>query len=259
MALTKVKSKMNRKVDLVGREFETSKSGRCFVIDYKDSNNVLVMFYNPIYIASCTYASLIKGFVENPIYPSVYGRGYIGVGKFSCKDVEVQRIWRNLMSRAYCDEYHKTHPTYKDVEVCKEWYNFQNFAEWCVRQKGFGYKGLNGRSFSLDKDILSKGSKYYSPDTCCFVPNEVNLCVVSKVGKTSNVRQQGTRWSARISKHGKEFYLGSFNSKEVAFQVYKEAKEDYVREVAEKWKERIDDKVYANLKDWKLARTLEEI
>ena len=73
------------------------------------------------------------------------------------------------------------------------------------------------------------------------------------------MRQQGTRWSARISKHGKEFYLGSFNSKEVAFQVYKEAKEDYVREVAEKWKERIDDKVYANLKDWKLARTLEEI
>ena len=45
----------------------------------------------------------------------------------------------------------------------------------------------------------------------------------------------------------------------MAFQVYKEAKEDYVREVAEKWKERIDDKVYANLKDWKLARTLEEI
>ena len=106
---------------------------------------------------------------------------------------------------------------------------------------------------------MSKGSNIYSPDTCCFVPNEVNLCVVSKVGKTSNVRRKGTRWTARISKHGKEDHLGSFNSKEVAFQVYKEAKEAYVREVAEKWKENIDEKVYANLKGWKLTRTLEEI
>ena len=117
---------MNRKVELIGKEFETSKSGKCFVIDYKDSGNVLVMFYEPLYVTKCTYSSLIKGFVENPFFPSVYGRGYIGIGKFSCKDVEVQRIWRNLMSRAYCDEYHKTHHTYRDVEVCKEWLCFQN-------------------------------------------------------------------------------------------------------------------------------------
>ena len=250
---------MNRKVELIGKEFETSKSGKCFVIDYKDSGNVLVMFYEPLYVTKCTYSSLIKGFVENPFFPSVYGRGYIGIGKFSCKDVEVQRIWRNLMSRAYCDEYHKTHHTYRDVEVCKEWLCFQNFAEWCVKQKGFNSKGLNGRSFSLDKDILSKGGNIYSPETCCFVPNEVNICIISKAGKTSNVRQAGAGWTARISKHGKEVYLGSFNSKEEAFQIYKEAKESYVREIAEKWKEEIDEKVYANLKSWKLSRTVKEV
>ena len=39
MGSTKVN--MNRKVELIGKEFETSKSGKCFVIDYKDSEGDL--------------------------------------------------------------------------------------------------------------------------------------------------------------------------------------------------------------------------
>lgn len=73
MGSTKVN--MNRKVELIGKEFETSKSGKCFVIDYKDSGNVLVMFYKPLYITKCTYSSLIKGFVENPFFSERIWKG----------------------------------------------------------------------------------------------------------------------------------------------------------------------------------------
>lgn len=252
MGSTKVN--MDRKVELIGKEFETSKSGKCFVIGYKDSGNVLVMFYKPLYITKCAYSSLIKGFVENPFFPSVYGRGYIGIGKFSCKDVEVQRIWRNLMSRAYCDEYHKNSPTYKDVEVCREWHNFQNFAEWCVKQKGFNSKGLNGRNFALDKDILSKNGDIYSPETCCFVPQEINTGIMTRNNGLSNVRKTRNRWSARISKYGKYLHLGTFYSQEEASQAYISAKESYVREMAKKWKDEIDENAYESLMHWKVSK-----
>lgn len=39
-------------------------------------------------------------------------------------------------------------------------------------------------------------------------------------------------------------YIGLYTSPEEAFQAYKKAKESYVKEVAEKWKGLIDEKVY---------------
>ena len=69
--------------------------------------------------------------------------------------------------------------SYKGVEVCEEWYNFQNFAEWCETQKFLNAKDVKGKSYQLDKDILVKGNKIYSPDTCCFVPPEINSLFIN--------------------------------------------------------------------------------
>jgi len=41
--------------------------------------------------------------------------------------------------------------------------------------------------------------------------------------------------------------LGSFSTPEEAFQIYKEAKEAYIKEVANKWKDQIDNRVYEAL------------
>ena len=42
-------------------------------------------------------------------------------------------------------------------------------------------KDDNGRLYHLDKDILVKGNKVYSPETCCFVPQEINSLLVTSV------------------------------------------------------------------------------
>ena len=64
--------------------------------------------------------------------------------------------------RIYCSVYLDDDEAYdiwtKDV---KEW--FDNPVN--------GYK----EGYSLDKDILVKGNKIYSPETCCFVPQDVNI------------------------------------------------------------------------------------
>ena len=46
--------------------------------------------------------------------------------------------------------------------VCEEWKHFSNFKKW------FDENYIEG--FDIDKDILIKGNKVYSPEACSFVP-----------------------------------------------------------------------------------------
>lgn len=166
-----------------------------------------------------------------------------------------------MLLRSYDDKYHEKYPTYKDVEVCDEWLNFQNFADWCSNQKFFDAKDDKERPYHLDKDILVRGSKIYSPDTCCFAPSEVNtlllkrdksrgscLIGVSKCKATGN-------YLAQIRHKGKSVYLGSHSAESEAFQAYKKAKEDYIKGVAEKWREKIDDRLYQALLAYQVETT----
>ena len=77
--------------------------------------------------------------------------------------------WSGMLRRAYNDEYKKKYPTYEGVTVCEEWHSFMNFRSWMVEQD------WNGKH--LDKDILVKGNKIYSPDTCVFVDAVVNIFI----------------------------------------------------------------------------------
>lgn len=66
--------------------------------------------------------------------------------------------------------------SYADVVVSLEFLNFQKFATWYYRQPGCMEKGWH-----LDKDLLSMpGKRIYSPDTCCFLPSEINNALRAK-------------------------------------------------------------------------------
>ena len=55
------------------------------------------------------------------------------------------------------------------------------------------------------------------------------------------------RYIAQISKFKKVIHLGCFDTPEEAFQAYKQAKEAYIKEVAELYKDQIDIRVYEAL------------
>lgn len=237
---------------LIGKEFMTNVCGKCVVVDYKDCYNVIVRFENPQYTTRCNATSLRNGQVNNPLFPSVFGKGYIGVGKYSSKDKFAYTAWSCMLLRAYGNQQSKLNRTYKGVEVCEDWYNFQNFAEWCYSQPSFNNKDKNGRGFDLDKDLLVKGNKIYSPDTSCFAPREINLLLSSNhirrgkypIGVTCT---KYNKFHASIVKDWNRKHIGSFNTPEEAFLAYKQAKESYIKEVAEKWKGKIDNRLYQAL------------
>ena len=49
--------------------------------------------------------------------------------------------------------------------------------------------------------------------------------------------------------------LGYYSTTEEAFQAYKETKEAYIKEVANKWKDQIDSRVYEALMNWSIEIT----
>lgn len=71
---------------MLGKEFQTQRNGKCFIIDYKGSQNVIVKFYEPPCEVSCHMQALKDGKVSNPLHPSVYNKGFIGIGDYSSKD-----------------------------------------------------------------------------------------------------------------------------------------------------------------------------
>lgn len=250
---------LRKKFKLLGKTFDTINYGSCFIIDYKGALDVTVMFYNPPYVTKCTMGNLLTGRVANPYYARVYGVGYIGVGKYSTKDKEMYKLWVRLLERTNCAIFTSKNPAYLNVSVCDEWLNFQNFAAWCEGQEFFNAKDTRGKSYQLDKDILVKGNKVYSPETCCFVPQRINTLLTKNDARRGKFPigvtfvKRVNKYSAQVNRVDLGRRLGYYETPDEAFLAYKEAKESHVKEVAEKWKGKIDEKVYEALMKWEVS------
>ena len=184
-----------------------------------------------------------KGNIKNPYHKSVFGVGYFGVGDYKGGNEKCYRTWYNIFIRCYSEDYKIKRPTYKDATVCEEWHNFQNFAKWFEEN----YYEVGDEEMHLDKDILVKGNKVYSPETCVFVPQKINQLFVNRSRSSSlprGVRKEWNRFKAEIKCNGNKTYLGMFSTKEEAFESYKNAKEKYIKEVAEMYNGIIPTKLY---------------
>ncbi len=113
------------------------------------------------------------------------------------------------------------------------------------------------RDLGVDKDILVKGNKMYSEETCCFIPDEINCLIGMK--KNRGKYPAGVTWNkgakafrSKVRVYGKDKHLGYYKTSEEAFYAYKKAKEQYVKEVANNWKGQIDNKVYEALMNWEI-------
>ncbi len=188
--------------------------------------------------------------------PTVCGVGYWGCNNADSHSVVYQK-WKNMLIRCYNAKSLQKNATYVDCTVCDEWKNFSNFRYW-YEKNNYGSSALN-----LDKDILYKGNKIYGPDNCCIVPSNINTLFlrsdeirgelpmgVYKEGENGNIR-----YRACMSVDGNRIKLGAFKTPEEAFQKYKEYKEQYIKDTAEKYKDKIPYSVYEAMMNWKIEIT----
>ena len=239
----------------VGEERYNSKGDLMKIVEYKDSYNVLIEFQDEYkYRKNTRYDIFIKGQVKNPYHKDLYEIGYFGEGNYSDKEHHIYyRVWQDMIKRCYDKETIRKRPTYKNCSVCDEWHNFQNFAKWC--DKNYYESNLKKESMQLDKDILFKGNKIYSPETCIFVPQRINSLFIKSdkargdypIGVT--LRKDNGKYRSQCNvQYGeeprKQIKLGQFDTPEEAFFVYKQFKENYIKEVADLYKPYIPQKLY---------------
>lgn len=226
------------------------------IIKYNNANDILVEFQDEHKTKVHTsYKHFKKGNVSNPYDKTVFSIGYIGEGEYKIsenkKAVKAYDVWRSMILRCYDPYFLNRQITYIDCYVCKEWHCFQNFAEWFYQN----YYEIEGEKMHLDKDILVKGNKIYSPETCVFVSNKINNLFIKQqnhrgkypIGITEYYDKKRYRYlTVQCCTLEKQEYLGTFplNRPFQAFTVYKNFKEKYIKEVADKYKELIPTKLY---------------
>jgi len=190
--------------------------------------------------------------------PTVYGVGRNDVIFQVCVDrVRLWQydLWKGMLMRCFCEGYKAKHPAYRDATCCDEWLSFANFLEWC--NKEVDYKG-KPEGMCLDKDLIVRGNKTYSPSTCSFVPVAVNNLLLDRGNMRGKwpvgvrLHKRANRYIARLSCDGKDRHIGIYPTPEQAFAAYKVAKEAQIKAVALRHKDVLKPAVFESLIDWSI-------
>lgn len=247
-------------IDRIGEKYISSDGYNAEIIEYFGWDNCTIQFDDGSIFKNKNYASIKNGKFKNPFTPSVCGVGFLGVGSNNCQAnneiIEIHETWSGILKRCYDKKFLVKYPTYIGCSVDEKWYNYRNFAKWFNEN----WKPYMDSSWNLDKDILARGNKIYSPETCCFVPQEINKLFTKRQNNRGEypigVSKLGNRFVSQCESDKKASrHLGVFDTPEEAFQAYKTAKEAHIKEVADKWKDKIIEECYNAMYNYKVEIT----
>lgn len=218
------------------------------IIKYDNYDNIVVEFQDGYKAKIHTrYSEFTSGSIKNPYHKSVYGVGMVGekypIWIDNIKVCKEYNTWKNMLHRCFDAREKEKRPTYKDTSCCNEWLLYENFYEWLHSQENFD-KWINGDKWCLDKDILVKGNKIYSPETCCLVPNRVNVLFTKSNANRGEcpigVHKYKDKYRANISVFNQDTnkkvnkHLGYYDDVESGFYFgYKPEKERIIKQVAQ--------------------------
>jgi hypothetical protein len=256
-----------RRTDIKDRTGETklnNNGNKMTIKNYTSIKNIIVEFEDGSCV-NATYGNFKRGQIQSPNEKTVFNIGYIGLGKNKVsengKHTSKYKYWFGLMQRCYNKDFHIKEPTYKNCMVSEQWYNFQNFCEWYDEN----YYQIEGERIALDKDILHKGNKIYSPENCVFVPERINTLFIKcdsargnyPIGVSYNKRNNNFIANCSIYDYNKnksvKQFLGYYSTPEDAFYLgYKPFKEKHIKRMADRYKEYIPVKLFNAMYDYEV-------
>ena len=211
----------------------------------KEGSYYLLKFLSTGFETKALKGNIVKGEVKDWLAPEVYGVACMGKGTYNSRHPAYKK-WQNMLARCY----NPSGQGLSGASVCKEWLNYQNFAEW--------YEKTSVEGFELDKDL--SGTSVYSSETCVFLPKKINQYLNTgsrtdlPVG-VSRTQTNGTYEVRCADLSGKRIFLGYFSDTEYAFKVYKACKEAFIKILAEQYRDVLSEKAY----NWLLSAQLTKL
>ena len=248
------KRTLDAKEKYEGAVFKTNNYGDVEVTEYVDSHNITVKFLNTGAIKNTTASALTTGVLKDSEVHDTHKYGVMDIPKSVGRGGRCDPLykkWNGMMQRCYNPKNKINNPAYEACTSSETFRHFSKFKSWYYSQIGCEQEGWH-----LDKDILIKGNKVYSEDTCCIVPPEINVALANNKSVRGSFPQgviynsTKTRYRARIQRGDKRESLGTYDTPEEAFYAYKPVKEAHIKSLAEKWKDQIDNRVYEALMNW---------
>ena len=240
----------------VGSVHSTNKYGDFIITKYVNASNVHIKFLNTGYETVTLNSCILSGEIRDRYFPSVHGVGI--VGEESSRDSNGNKLkeyflWNHMLTGCYGKKAKLKLPSYEDCTASTNFKYFPYFKDWCSKQIGFGNEG-----WQLDKDILVKGNKIYSEDTCCFVPAEINSVFI-KCDRSRgeyplgvNYHKATRKFVAQISYRKIKTHLGLYDTAEDAFKAYKKSKEKLIKSLADKYMDVLDPRVYKAMVEYEV-------
>lgn len=241
--IDKIKKSKQKNLDRLGETRIMSCGELAFIIEYNNYTDITIQFKNTCEIIKCSYSDFERGLVKSHFTPTVYGVGITGLEE--TRDSNGEKVksyvcWTSMLQRCYSYKFQSKYESYKDCVVCDEWLYYSNFKKWYSKN----YYEIEGQKMNLDKDILVKGNKVYSPETCVFVSQDINKLFI-KSNKSRGILPIGVIYDNKKSEYyslysdlnGKQIKSKYYKYKEDAFLDYKHNKENTIKEMIVKYKD----------------------
>lgn len=232
---------------LIGKKDKNVHGSEMEIIGHYNNNHIIVLLSsqindNPMYYINYNtrLSHFNDGNIRSPYEISIHDHGYIGDGKYyNAKYKKFAETHSGMIRRCHKDEIRSIQ--YNDVSIYQMWYDFQNFAEWCE----YNYYEIEGEEMWIDKDLICKNSKIYSPVTCCFLPSSINLMFKPNSGGSKKstlprgfsynpeMRSKPYRVQCNNFSDQAQVHLGYFSTIEEGFKIYKDYKENKIKRVAD--------------------------
>lgn len=219
------------------------------IICYRNASDIDIKFLetnNIVYHQM--YSNFKKGSTKDYFLPTFYGEGILGNEKIIDENRTITKpfkFWEGMLKRCYNPKDLNRYPSYIPCRVCEEWKYLYNFTMWF----NTNYYECGDEKMCLDKDILYKHNKVYSPYTSIFIPERINILFTKTEATRGNYpigvyyKKKNKKFVAQVSKinsrnHKQQEYLGLFDTAEEAFLAYKSEKEAYIKEIANVYKKK---------------------
>lgn len=199
-----------------GNEFE--------IVEYKNADKVTVEFECG-YRTVVTYQNCQLGRVSCPYDKRYNGVACMGlmsdgtdpVAVINGKQTRQYILWMSMINRCYNESQLKNSPAYRKCSVCDRWLVYANFLEDLPKIPNYNI-WMNRSDYELDKDMLQQDKEFrvYSPETCAFIPYDVNIRMAHKTPRAKKEKPYKPVKVIRVTDVETGVYVDAKKQREVA-------------------------------------------